>query len=878
MKYNYSYALDSGVALGGIGTGIIEIKADGRLYNWSIFNNGFFTTLSEYRRTYYLTPRDFAFFVRVKDSNGRIKVRVLQAYDYYYAGSPYTFPWVRPIKGIEFNGEPPFAFLEYKDDDLPVNITLEAFSPLIPGDLKNSTIPVAIFKFVVEAKDDVEISLLSLLRSPFELTEVFVRSDGFSIVPRELSQNDPRYWGSMSLSAIVDQGKIFAGAIRQQKDIAPSYHDSKELIDILIQLRSKGYVEVKELLKAEKDIWGFTGAMKSLKKGEKTEIYFILGWYFPNHIDNYGERLGHYYERFFGYSEDVVNYVKQNLKYLEEKTRKFHDILYNPEGVEKWIADLAGAQLSTLLKGTWLTKDGTFAWWEGIWESYSERTFGNGYYYDGPMNNALNTTDVMLYALLMLVSLFPELAKNYVKRQYSYVLKPDNPMYILYVLSIPENLQEYRKLLQQNPEISTDLEKLRAAVEEIVKKTGKDPKYRAPHFFSKSIKRVDQYHMISNVPELVISAHLVASYTGDLDMVKELIDTMLESMRSIERTSFINDLPYHTLPSGIDWINNINRMFNDLDPFLRNFLISLLGNSSVPIGFTTYDVWSWIGHSAYVSILWTAALKSLITLTKLLNRQKDYEELDIKYKKAIATINSELWNGTYFRAWKDPISGLQDDFIVAAQLVGEYFAKILNLGYITSKEQVRATLKTIFENNYFDEEGLINGIYPGAERPAFKGEMRYEFNIPLLPGYHADTPWSGIEFMVASHMIYESMVNEAKEILKNIKERYEVAGHFWNHVEWGAGYMRPASAWGLIHAFEGLVYDGLSKTIYISPKAEKLKWLFAVSGNWGIIEYNNGKVRIQLEKGNLTLNKIYVNDKLVKEGEIVIKEGESIEI
>jgi len=133
MKYTYSYVLDSGIPLGGIGTGSVEIRADGRLYEWTIFNNGGYAERQEIRYTYYLDEMSSFFAARQKD-----KVRVLQAFDYYYGGNPYTLPWLKPVRQTEFIGEPPIAYLKFLDD---FTISMKAFSPFIPLDLKNSSLP-----------------------------------------------------------------------------------------------------------------------------------------------------------------------------------------------------------------------------------------------------------------------------------------------------------------------------------------------------------------------------------------------------------------------------------------------------------------------------------------------------------------------------------------------------------------------------------------------------------------------------------------------------------------------------------------------------------------------------------------------------------------
>ena len=71
------------------------------------------------------------------------------------------------VDAIKFNGVFPFAHLEYEDQTLPVECTLEAFSPLLPGDEKNSGWPAAIFKFKITNpfSRSMEVALLSSARN-----------------------------------------------------------------------------------------------------------------------------------------------------------------------------------------------------------------------------------------------------------------------------------------------------------------------------------------------------------------------------------------------------------------------------------------------------------------------------------------------------------------------------------------------------------------------------------------------------------------------------------------------------------------------------------------------------------------------------------------
>ena len=114
---------DARMHLGGIGTGNFEIGADGQLTTWQLFN-----TLRDGHVPFY-------FVAKAGETT-----KLLQT-----AGGP---DWNR-IKRIEMTGEYPAATLRFVDDELPVRIELEAFTPYAPLDASLSSMPVAFFRFRV---------------------------------------------------------------------------------------------------------------------------------------------------------------------------------------------------------------------------------------------------------------------------------------------------------------------------------------------------------------------------------------------------------------------------------------------------------------------------------------------------------------------------------------------------------------------------------------------------------------------------------------------------------------------------------------------------------------------------------------------------------
>ncbi|MEL9990494.1 MAG: GH116 family glycosyl-hydrolase [Thermoproteus sp.] len=842
MKYVYSNATSSGVPLGGIGAGSVEIRADGLLHDWLIFNNGVWSTVENRRKFYPLDEKSFLLAIRVSDGR-EVYVRQLQSAGYILGGDPYKAPWLKPVKLIEFYGEPPLARLRYIDD-LPVEVEAEFFSPFIPGDLKDSSMPAVIVKLRVRNKSDraLDVSLLALLRSPFGKSAIRFKDGILVIEGRGEAIDSPLRDGSMALAVISEN--VSATAVR-----APGYEErgfqvydnAVEILRAWIDFRSTGAIRGPPAREGD-HLWATASTLFKLAPGGNRETFFVLTWFFPNHVDQFGDRLGHYYENFFNDAEAVAKYVVKNLGRLYSETKKLHDALYDVKGLETWVADLVASQLANLVKISWLTKDGRFALWEGLGDKY----------YGGPERNAFNTTDVITYAMPALVSLFPELAAKYLIQHAAFSLRRGTPEWVLYAISIPENRREFEKELARDPSLALDWQKLLATVVKIVEKTGKDPAGRIAHYLDKSIKGVDGYHMVDLMPKYVLMAYITAKWTGNLNLLQNLWDVVEGAVESVAKSQSVEGLPYHTTLSGFEWYRAVRLLFEGSATQAANAALHLLGQNVLPIGFQTFDTWAFYGVSSYVLALWAAALRAAIDGARRLGKNADrYIELLKRAEEGLGV----LWNGEYFDLWWDPVTNERDRASMAAQLFGQLLAHIADLGYIVDRERVVSSLKAVVKYNLAPDEGLINGVYPGGDRPSFAGPLTYRnfTKGPYLPTWQMDTPWSGVEFAVAGHMFYEGLLEEGLAVLKAVHERYERAGHYWNHVEWGAHYMRPLSAWTVVLGALGLKYDGFEKELTLRPVVEPLRWIFAAAGSWGVLDWSGDRASLKLEGGMLEI-------------------------
>jgi uncharacterized protein (DUF608 family) len=130
-----------GMPIGGIGCGQLYMGGDGRLWYWDIFTS---TTTTDYDAKIWagphyehpLTPKpavEQGFAVQVK-LDGKTSVRALDR---------------RGFGDIRFRGEYPIARVTYRDEDLPVEVSLEAFSPFIPLNVADSSLPATVLSYQV---------------------------------------------------------------------------------------------------------------------------------------------------------------------------------------------------------------------------------------------------------------------------------------------------------------------------------------------------------------------------------------------------------------------------------------------------------------------------------------------------------------------------------------------------------------------------------------------------------------------------------------------------------------------------------------------------------------------------------------------------------
>jgi non-lysosomal glucosylceramidase len=199
-------------------------------------------------------------------------------------------------------------------------------------------------------------------------------------------------------------------------------------------------------------------------------------------------------------------------------------------------------------------------------------------------------------------------------------------------------------------------------------------------------------------------------------------------------------------------------------------------------------------------------------------------------------------------------------------MLGQWFADVMGLDLGLKKERIQKSLHSIYRHNFKhdfwqhpntqriyavnDEKGLLICSWPNGGRP-------------VLPLVYGDEVWTGIEYQVAAHLIYQGLLEEGLALVKAISDRYDgVRRNPWNQIEWGNHYTRAMASYSVVLALSGFHYSAVERSITFHPKmkAENFQSFFAAGSGWGLYSQKRqgGAItaRIECRHGNLTLKRV----------------------
>jgi uncharacterized protein (DUF608 family) len=782
----------SGVALGGLGCGWFELRQDGTFQNWNIFNN---RPLGRGKHFPFPAHSVLFFLIRYQIQGQNPRLVLLQIEESHGAASfeghevQYIFPWLSGVDTIRMRATFPFVDLDFEERDLPLKVHLRAWSPFIPRDAKNSSLPAAFFDFSVVSRSSkpVTVSLLASFRNcvGYDVREKHYTSrvgkgKGYVAFEHGARHLNPAHAsaGTMGIASLHKDSHYYLGWEHPH----PYYEvllRNTELPDI-DDTEGRNKTEADGRPGTMDRAWSTIGRTVTLKKkGASLEHTFAATWHFPNNYaridgdedleagyledENFPgsakaavsegqtqERHieGHYYSNFFRDALDVAAYAVAHQDDLRARTRAFHDAFY-ASSAETWLLDQVNSNLNTFRTSSWFTKEGNFGILEGLSPTKS---------YAG-----LSTTDVAMYGGVATAALFPELDRA-VTRSHLRFQKENGVV----AHSITQN---YRQI-------------------------------KASELSGKRIDMPAQYAYMG------LRAFF---WSGDRAFLEEI---------------------WPSVKKALDYVLRERDANGDLLPDMEGIMCS-------------YDNFPMYGVAPYVATQWLVAVSAAVEAARVLGDNEAERHYADVLAKGRARLESTSWNGRYYRLYsdRDGKRGDADEGCLTDQIIGQWAAHLAGLPGLLDPKRVKAALRSILKMNYKKDQGVRNCQWPGDK---FLHPVADDCWVD-----QANTCWTGVELAFASFLIYEGLVKEGIEVARNVDERHRRWGIYWDHQEFGGHYFRPMSAWAIIPALLGQrLRDG---QITFDPRLQdkKLKLFFTTSDGYGHFVRGKNAVEIRVLDGEI---------------------------
>jgi uncharacterized protein (DUF608 family) len=303
-----------------------------------------------------------------------------------------------------------------------------------------------------------------------------------------------------------------------------------------------------------------------------------------------------------------------------------------------------------------------------------------------------------------------------------------------------------------------------------------------------SVADVDHRGRIDLIPQYILLVWRDVLWTGDLDYAREMWPSITDALAYFATLDTDGDgLPNNTGPDQ------------------------------------TYDQFPLLGTSAFVGYLFAASLLAAAQLADLLDLSAAAAALRQQLEQALQTLDAQLWNGSYYRLCFDSASGTANEGVMADQINGDWFVRQVTGSGLLRLEKVQQALSTIRSACLKPEGYLSNCAWPAGG----------EITIGRHTSDQANSPWSGVEYALAAHLLLAGEEQSGLDITQVVWQRYERAGLRFNHIECGANYYRALSSWAVYLALTGFSYNAFDQSLSLGQAAKPARFVFNLPTAWG---------------------------------------------
>jgi non-lysosomal glucosylceramidase len=285
----------------------------------------------------------------------------------------------------------------------------------------------------------------------------------------------------------------------------------------------------------------------------------------------------------------------------------------------------------------------------------------------------------------------------------------------------------------------------------------------------------------------------------------------------------------------------------------------------------TYDI-EFFGPNPLSSIYYLAGLRAVEEMAKVMDDLTIAANCRKAFESGSKNLDDMLWNGEFYIQQLDDVDAYHYQHglgCLSDQLLGQLHARILGLGDLLPKAHIESAIHSIYKYNFRtnfqdhvnaqrtyvlnDESGLLLCSWPDGGEPKF-------------PFVYSDEVWTGIEYQVAAHLIYEGYTEEGLNIVTAVRDRHDgLRRNPWNEVECGHHYARSMSSWALLLAMSGVQADMVNNELHFNPimdastSEDNFQTFWSTGTAWGTFlqtETSDGNVKSEINVLGGTANEI----------------------
>jgi uncharacterized protein (DUF608 family) len=381
VTYGPGEKLASGLPLGGIGAGKVEIDNKGKMVNLTIHNNWLFP---------HAWMRGYHVLVKPDDS---------EPFFIEY-GLPIKKFYVHEPESMTFTGEYPFVTLKAKKG--PVTATLEAFSPIIPNNLDDSSLPGFGMTVRVEGSKGGKVAAAWSNIAGYASSWGIGRTNrpvkgGVSFVNPKAFEFD----GAKGELCLLGQDPSLT-YVQYNLNVRPKVAISEKQWKYTFE-SDQPWSSIIEGSPFHDDQHEITGqwddpaglVLSDYRRDEP--VRYAFSWYFTGKWALYP--YGHYYHNKWKGAEQVGNYILTDFERLRKQSREWHTSEVRKD-LPDWLRDAIINSAYTLTSSAWLDERGRFALIEATKNDPMLGTIGGLCYESGS---------------LPVLKMFPELEKTFLR-------------------------------------------------------------------------------------------------------------------------------------------------------------------------------------------------------------------------------------------------------------------------------------------------------------------------------------------------------------------------------------------------------------------------------------------------------------------------------